>query len=137
MIKLPYSVIGGYDMLSNKTTMYSEKKYEIEELKGLIKTHILKIDDDIKCKEDVYHVLGDGKTLLMIFEKWYMRTGSYTSLVILLSEYHDVQCADVVATGGKEGFFSLGSESDFENIGIEVLQDLGFKISVNKNEIGR
>ena len=133
MIKLLYGIIRGDWMLSKKTTMYSEKKYEIEELKELIKAHIIKMSEDIKFKEEVYHVLGDGQTCLMIFEKWYLRTGSYTSLVVLLYEFHDVHCADIMGTGGKEAFFSLGAESDFENIGIEVLQDLGFKISVDKS----
>ncbi len=119
-------------MASQKIIMYSEKKYELEELKNLIKEEIVKIFPDIEFKQDAYHVLGEGKVLMMIFEKWYLRNSSYASLVILISEYSNVHCADIISTGGKENFFSLGAESNFANMGVETLQNLGFKVSTKK-----
>ena len=119
-------------MASQKIIMYCEKKYELEELKNLIKEEIVKILSDIKFEKDAFHVLGEGKVLMMIFEKWYLRNSSYASLVILISEYSHVHCADIISTGGKENFFSLGAEGHFVNIGVEALQNLGFKVSTQK-----
>ena len=119
-------------MASQKIVMYSEKKYEIEELKDLIKNEIIELCSDIEFKQDVFHMMGEGKVLMMIFEKWYIRNSSYASLVILISEYNNVHCADIISTGGKEVLFSLGAEDHFVNMGVEVLQNLGFKMSHKK-----
>jgi hypothetical protein len=76
---------------------------------------------DVEFKDEIIRELGDTKTLLLIFENWFLRTGSYASLVIMLSEYQGYQSADIIATGGKEAFFSFGAEGDFAKFGENVL----------------
>ena len=114
-------------MASKTITMYAEKKYELEEIKNKIKEEFDKHKfSDVEFKDEILRELGDAKTLLLIFENWFLRTGSYASLVIMLSEHHGYQSADIIATGGKEAFFSFGAEDDFATWGEEVLRNLGF-----------
>ena len=114
-------------MASRKISMFSEKKFELEELQEKIKEEFSKLFlSDIEFKEAILRELGDTKTLLLIFEKWYLRTSSYASLVIMVSDYKGYQCADVISTGGKENFISLGAEENFLKCGEDVLLKLGF-----------
>ena len=115
-------------MASKKIEMYSEKKYELEELKNRIKGELDKcMLADVEFKAETFRELGETKTLLLVYEKWYMRTGSYASLIIMLSEYQGYQSADIIATGGKEVYFSFGAEGDFVKGGEEALRNLGFQ----------
>lgn len=81
----------------------------------------------MEFKDEIIRELGDTKTLLLIFENLFLRTGSYASLVIMLSEYQGYQSADIIATGGKKAFFSFGAESDFAKFGEDALKNLGFQ----------
>ena len=114
-------------MASKKITMYAEKQYELEEIKAEFDKHIF---SDVEFKDEILRELGETKSLLLIFERWYMRTGSYASLVILLSEFQGYQSADIIATGGKDDFFSLGAEGNFAKLGEDALRNLGFKSKV-------
>ena len=122
-------------MASKKIVMYAEKQYELEEIKNGIKAEFDKhMFFDAEFKDEIYRELGDTKTLLLIYERWYIRTGSYASLVIMLSEFQGYQSADIIATGGKETFFSLGAEGDFVKCGEEALRNLGFETKSERGE---
>ena len=113
-------------MASKKITMYAEKKYELEEIKDGIKAEFDKQSLNIEFKDEILRELGEAKTLLLIYERWYLRTGSYASLVIMLSEFRGYQSADIISTGGRDDFISWGAESDFAKWGEEALRNLGF-----------
>lgn len=118
-------------MASKKITMYAEKKYELEEIKQRIKAEFDKhMFLDIEFKDEVLHELGETKTLLLIYERWYLRTGSYASLIILLSEFRGYQSADIISAGGKDDFFSWGAEDNFAKWGEDALKNLGFMVKV-------
>ena len=111
-----------------KVEMYAKKRYELDEIKNKIKEEFDKRKfSDVEFKDEIIRELGDTKTLLLIFENWFLRTGSYASLVIMLSEYQGYQSADIIATGGKEAFFSFGAEGDFAKFGEDALKNLGFQ----------
>ena len=112
-------------MASKKVEMYAEKRYELDEIKNKIKEEFDK--RNVEFKDEIIRELGDTKTLLLIFENWFLRTGSYAGLVIMLSEYQGYQSADIIATGGKENFFSFGVEGDFAKLGEDALKNLGFQ----------
>lgn len=119
---------GAFSMASKKVEMYAKKRYELDEIKNKIKEEFDKRKfSDVEFKDEIIRELGDTKTLLLIFENWFLRTGSYASLVIMLSEYQGYQSADIIATGGKEAFFSFGAEGDFAKFGEDALKNLGFQ----------
>ena len=116
-------------MASKKVEMQAKKQYELYEIESKIKTEFDNhMFSNIEFKDMILREFGETKTLLLIYENYFIRTGSYASLVIMLSEYQDYQCADIIATGGKEVFFSFGAESDFANYGVSALKKLGFEI---------
>ena len=118
-------------MASKKTTMYMEKQYELSEVKESICSK-LKDGIDAELVESTEYILGETKILLLLFEKWYFRTGSYAGLSLLLTEYHECQSADIVSIGGKEVIFSLGAEDDFVWHAENALKALGFSKKVNR-----
>ena len=74
-------------MASKKIAMYAEKKYELEEIRNEIKAQFDKhVWFGVEFKDEILRELGETKTLLLIFERWYMRTGGYASLIIMLSD---------------------------------------------------
>ena len=117
-------------MASKTITMYAEKKYELEDFKDAIKSEFYKMKQDVDFAGEVYRELGETKTLLLIFERYYLRTESYASLMILLSEFQGYQSADIISAGGKELLFSWGAENNFATWGEEVLRNLGFMTKV-------
>lgn len=114
-------------MASKKIEMYAEKKYELEELKNGIKDEFDKhVFFNVEFKDVICRELGETKILLLIYERWYMRTGGYASLVIMLSEYKGYQSADIISTGGRDDLISWGAEGNFAKLGEEALRNLGF-----------
>lgn len=74
--------------------------------------------------------MGTGTAILLAFEKYYFRTGSYTSLTIMLTEDRLVQTADIIGSGGGGGMFNFdwGSNASFANKAADVLKQYGFRI---------
>lgn len=72
--------------------------------------------------------LQDGQVVLLSFEKFFLRNGSYASLTVMLTEYETVQTADIIGSGGGEGIFNLswGANSDFAEMAAELLRQRGF-----------
>ena len=112
-------------MASKKITMYSEKQHEFSYLKEQICSN-LKTTLDADLVEETKYELGETRVMMLLFENWYLRTGSFAGLSILITEYHGCQSADIISIGGKELLFSLGAEADFAAHGEEILKKLGF-----------
>ncbi|MDE5996265.1 MAG: hypothetical protein K2G56_05040 [Eubacterium sp.] len=72
----------------------------------------------------------DVHVVLLSFEKYFMRNGSYASLTVMLTENEDVQTADIIGSGGGEGLFNIswGANSDFADMAERILRKNGFKI---------
>ncbi|MBE6038008.1 MAG: hypothetical protein E7218_02225 [Anaerofustis stercorihominis] len=73
--------------------------------------------------------LSGVKIVIMVFERYYMRNSSNTSLTILLTSDAREITADIIPAGGGNGLlgFDLGSEDDFEEDVIEILRKEDFK----------
>lgn len=110
--------------------MYAEKKYEFDEIREGMKSEFYKKKLDVEFVGEIVRELGETKTMLLIFERYYLRTESYASLNVLISEYKGYQSADIISTGGKELLFSWGAEENFAAWGEEVLKSLGFLTKV-------
>lgn len=117
-------------MPRRESTMYAKKQYELEDLKTkLLKVFHDGLCPDIKLKETVFYELGETKTALLMFEKWYYRPreGTYVTLVILLTEYRGYQGADLIATCGEKGLSNFwGVEDDLASFGVQAMKTLGF-----------
>ena len=116
---------GGRTMAIKGIHLYAEKKHELEELCEKIQSRMKK-ELGAELADQVSYRLGETKVLLMTLECWFLRTGSYASLSVLLTEFQGVQGAYIISSGGKEILFSLGAETRFADGAKHALEELGF-----------
>lgn len=110
-------------MAGTTTHMKSEKKVSLQEIHRKIR--------NISGAEQVSNSLqriNDVEILTLVFEKYYLRTGSFTSVTIVLTEYGEEQTACVVSSGGGEGMvnFSMGANRNFAKACVQELETCGF-----------
>ncbi len=115
-------------MATKNIEMYSQKQYELEEIKdGIIayfEQHKREVAD---FRQAIQRDLGEAKTMLLIFETYSIGRKECVSLIIQLSELQHFQSADIFGTGGKRVFgVSAYSEDSLVDFGIEALKSLGF-----------
>ena len=72
--------------------------------------------------------INDVTIWTLVYEKFYFRTGSYTSVTVVLTEYGQEQTACIVASGGGEGIVnhSFGANRNFAKSCVQVLESCGF-----------
>ena len=72
--------------------------------------------------------MGAGTVILLVFEKYFFRTGSYTSLTIMLSEDKLTQTADIIGSGGGGNMMNLdwGANANFAGKAADILKQYGF-----------
>lgn len=76
-----------------------------------------------------WHEFGDVTAVQLSYEKFFLRTGSYTGLTVMLTQSAGAQYADIVGFGGGEGLFNIswGSNSEYANDAADILRFLGFR----------
>lgn len=106
------------------TKMIGNHKFQIEEL-----TRILKTDLPGELVTESLRYFDHCKVVLLFFEKYYFRNGSYANLTIMLTETEESQTADIIGSGGGEGIFNIswGANTDFAEAAESILANRGFK----------
>lgn len=104
--------------------MTGNKQTTIQHLSNLLKN-----DTDAELVSESLRTSDSMSVVLLTFEKYYFRNGSYASLTVMLTESRDFQTADIIGSGGGEGLFnfSLGANSDFAETTADILEQNGFK----------
>lgn len=117
-------VYGGAGMGSVNKKMRGNGTVNIQRLADLLKDQI-----DAELISENWRGLDGFNVVLLSFERLFFRNGSYASLAILLTEYGDMQTADIVASGGGEGLFNIswGANSDFADMASALLEENGFE----------
>lgn len=71
---------------------------------------------------------GNAEIILLVYEKYYMRNGSYASLTVQLTDDGTRQTAVLAGSGGGEGLlnWALGANADFVSSAADFLKKLGF-----------
>lgn len=112
---------GPMDHQVTKMTAHHEKPLEE------IVEHLKKEEPGQLVAEIPRHADGH-KVVLLVFEKYYWRNGSYANLTVLLTETPEVQTADIIGSGGGEGLFnfSWGANEHFADEAARILADCGF-----------
>lgn len=74
--------------------------------------------------------VNDVEIWTLVYEKYFLRTGSYTSVTVVLTEFGPIQTACVVASGGGEGLanYSFGANRNFAKDCVKALESCGFQI---------
>ena len=112
------------------------KKMECYNIRKSVKDLGEDLKEKIKAERvcDDYKVLGNAFVMLLSFERYYWRNGSYSSLTVMLTDDGQMQTADIVGSGGGEGLwnFSYGANAEFADMAVEVLQEYGFQEKNNE-----
>ena len=75
-------------------------------------------------------IINDVSIWTLVYEKFYFRTGSYTSATIVLTEHGQNQTACIVSSGGGAGVvnYSFGSKNKFASECVRILEACGFSV---------
>lgn len=114
-------------MAGTSIQMTAEKNFSLQEINRKIR--------NISGAEQVSNFtqrINDVEIMTLVYEKYYLRTGSFTSVTIVLTEYGEEQTACVVSSGGGEGLanFSMGANRDFAKACVKELEACGF-VAIN------
>ncbi|MDQ0223240.1 DUF6054 family protein [Streptococcus moroccensis] len=73
--------------------------------------------------------IGDVKQILLVFEAFYIRTGSYGSLTVNLTASTDYHCIDLIPSGGGDGILNIswGANANFAQKAQEIFESYGYK----------
>ena len=105
--------------------MTSKKQHSLQEIHK--KIHHIDGAEQISKTE---LIINDVVIWTLAYEKYYFRTGSYTSISIVLTEHEQEQTACVVSAGGGAGIAnqSLGANRKFAKECVKVLESCGFSV---------
>jgi len=101
----------------------------IEEIAEALTMGVLEsaISCELECRVD--RSCGQAKAILLVFEKYYIRSSNRASLTVMLTEMGDLVNVDAVGSGGGQGpiiKFSWGAEEDFVDVVRRVLIEKGY-----------
>ena len=114
--------------MSSKSIMFKRISSEsLDELSNKVAGQL--IDFGAELVFNNLHKKEGTEVLLMVFEKYYFRNGSYTALTFQCISSGDTQTAIVVGTGGGEGLFNVswGANKSFARNAQNVLEQCGFE----------
>lgn len=83
------------------------------------------------------HEENGVETLLMVYEKYFMRNSSYACLIVQCRSSNGIQTATLIGTGGGHGVFnvSFGANETFAFDGKRAMEQCGFKEFERKIEV--
>jgi hypothetical protein len=104
-------------------------KANIQETASLIKQGV--INSGVSCEliDSSERNVSSGKVILLVFEKYYMRSSNRASLSVMLIQDGDTVYVDAVSSGGGQGAlfrFSWGAEESFVGVIPTILRGKGF-----------
>lgn len=110
----------------------SDKTETLSEIEKNIEEKLKK--DSLYPAETVYKEIkkvNDSSILLMVFEKYYIRMGCRTSVVLQIEERDDTQSAVIIGTGGGSAVYGVnyGAYTDFVLKIEKILHSIGFQIT--------
>ena len=113
-------------MAGTTVCMNAEKQCTLQEIHE--KIHYIEGAEQVS--KTAYDI--NGVTIwILVYEKFYMRTGSYASLTVTLTEYQQEQTACIIACGGGNGIVnnSFGANRNFARACVEALETCGFTLT--------
>ena len=92
-----------------------------------IKAIVPQLGRTVDLNDELKHMQGDAGAHLMVFEKYYWRNESYTSLSVSVTGDSQSAYVDIIGAGGGGGLFniSFGSEEEFVENLAEALEAQG------------
>ncbi len=80
--------------------------------------------------DSMHRNLGDGAVLVLVFEKYFMRSSNRASLTVVVTGRDNQVQVDAIGSGGGQGAlfsFSWGAEDSFVGTVEDILLEAGFR----------
>ena len=105
--------------------MTATKQYALHDIHA--KIHYIEGAEQVSKSEQI---INDVTIWTLVYEKYYTRTGGYTSMTVVLTEHEQTQTACIVTSGGGEGLgnYSYGANRNFAKACVQALESCGFEI---------
>lgn len=96
---------------------------------ALIKKLAPGLGSSVELKDELTHIEDGAGLYMMVFEKYYWRNSSYTSLSVAVTGDRQSAYVDIIGAGGAQGLlnFSWGSEGEFVDDMKDALRNHGFQ----------
>lgn len=106
--------------------MTTAKQHTLQEIHE--KLHIIEGAEQVAKSVQAIH---DVIIWTLVYEKYYLRTNSYASVAVVLTEYAQEQTACIVASGGGSGISngSYGANRNFAKTCVAALESCGFTVT--------
>ena len=90
----------------------------------------LKNEINAELINENYRSVGLVNICVLSFEKYFFRNGSYAGLTIVLTEDKENKTADVIGSGGGEGFFNIswGANQELASETASILKSFGLVV---------
>ena len=110
-------------MAGTTIRMTAQKQYSLPQICQKLSSIL-----DVERVAHIEHSAGDVQSVLLVYERHYLRVSSYASLTILLTEHGQTQTADLVSSGGGDSCLnlSLGANRSFAKEFAKLLGECGF-----------
>ncbi len=102
-------------------------KLDADSLAAKIERKVEKLGITSKCVHKSKKRISGVKVVFLVFEKFFARTNSQTSLSVLITDDGSITICEIVASGGGVSFGDGGSEKEYETEVIEILKEEGFE----------
>lgn len=110
-------------------TIVMECKNAVKSIEELADAAKKEFEYDAELVYQIKKDFSDGAVVMLSFEKYYLRNGSYASLALLLTQTGGIQTADIVASGGGGGIlnWSWGANDSFAGKAAKILKKYDFE----------
>lgn len=110
--------------------IYKMQRSSSEPLEKLVKDFLDKLDggmEELIVSE--IRTYGNTEVALLVFEKYYFRSGSYANLTMQITSHDSLQRALIVGSGGGEGLLNItmGVNANFAKKAVKKLIEMGFE----------
>lgn len=103
---------------------------DIDEIATSLGSNLINIDPSIEFVKEIRKQVSDVDVVyVMVYEKFYFRNRSRTSLTVVLSKEEDIIVVELISSGGSPDLLfktNFGSERNFEKIIVKMLVSKGF-----------
>lgn len=103
---------------------------DIDQIAQIITSEMQESAVSCQLVDSVRRDWGPFISILLVFEKYFMRASNRASLSIMLNQLEDLVTVDIIGSGGGQGpllSFSWGAEDSFVATTVDILSELGFE----------
>ena len=89
-----------------------EANLAFEDAKALVRRAITQLGASVEVAGKLEHSLGGAELYVIVIEKFFLRTGDFTSLTIVVTSDEAHSCVEAIPSGAGEGVLNIRLGAD-------------------------